>query len=153
MIDEKQISRLAGDFLKGTDKFLVEIVVKPINHISVYMDGETRVSIEDCKGLSRYLEQNLDRDKEDFDLMVSSAGADRPLKLLRQYQKNIGKTLDVVTRSGSKLSGILTRVEKTGIELELEVKATKGVTSKKLHPLTFDEIKTAREAITFNKIK
>ena len=153
MIEEKQITRLAGEFLKGSDKFLVEVVIKPINHITVYMDGESRVSIEDCQGLSRHLEQMLDRDKEDFDLTISSAGADRPLKLLRQYLKNIGKSLDVVTKSGTKLSGILTRADQAGIELELEVKTGKKVTGKKMQLLTFDEIKTAKEVITFNKIK
>ncbi len=151
MITEKQVTGLIKEFLDGSDKFLIEVLIKPLNHIMVFIDGDHGVTIDDCKGLSRHLEQNLDREKEDFDLMVSSAGADRPLKVLRQYKKYIGKNLEIVTVSGAKTEGVLVFADRDGIKLEQEIKKSKKESEKKELDLKFNEIKSAKIVISFKK--
>jgi len=151
MITEDQVTKHIHDYFKGTDKFLVELHIKPINVISVFIDADTSISIEDCKELSRHLEQTLDREKEDFELTVSSSGLDRPLKLLRQYQKITGKSLDIVLNGGDKLSGKLVKADKTGIEIEQEINISKKEKTLKNVVIPFGNIKTAKKVITFKK--
>ena len=87
----------------GTRLFLAGISVQPGNRIFVYIDGDSAVTIGDCQELSRYIESRLDRSMEDYDLTVSSAGIDTPLQIPRQYPKNVGEILDIVTREGQTL--------------------------------------------------
>ena len=152
MITEKQIKKLIGQHLEGGEFFLVDLVVKPGNRVSVFIDGDHRVTIEACRELSRFIEDNLDRETEDFDLTVSSAGADRPLKLPRQYKKNIGNDLEVVTASGEKITGKVLNAGEDGIEIEqVPVKKTAKTIEKIVVSLKYDEIKTAKEVISFKK--
>jgi ribosome maturation factor RimP len=152
MITEKQLKKLIDDHFKGSDLFLVDFVIKPGNQISIFIDGDHRVTIEACRQLSHFLEDNLDRETEDFDLTVSSAGADRPLKLPRQYKKNLGNFLEIVTKSGDKVTGKVLIVNDSGIEIEpLAEKKTKKEVIIQMMKLTFDEIKSAKEVITFKK--
>jgi ribosome maturation factor RimP len=152
MITEKQIKKLVADYFKGDEFFLVDLVLKPGNKISVFIDGDHRVTIEACKQLSRFLEENLDRESEDFDLTVSSAGADRPLKLPRQYKKNIGNDLEVITKAGDKITGTILNAGEEGIELEQQpVKKSGKMQEKIVVSLKFDEIKSAKEVISFKK--
>jgi ribosome maturation factor RimP len=151
MIAEEQVQKLINDFFTGSDKFLVELHIKPINVISVFIDSDTNISIEDCRELSRYLEQGLDREKEDFELTVSSAGLDRPLKMLRQYLKMIGKSLDIVLLHGEKLQGKLVRADHFGIEIEQEIKISKKESKVKKIALNYENIRTAKTVITFKK--
>ncbi len=151
MITEDQVKKLINDYFQGSDKFLVELHIKPINVISIFIDADTTISIEDCRELSRHLEQGLNREKEDFELTVSSAGLDRPLKLLRQYQKMLWKSLDIILNSGEKLSGKLVKADNTGIEIEQEIKLSKKETTLKNVVIPFDSIKTAKKVITFKK--
>jgi ribosome maturation factor RimP len=151
MITEIQIKKLIEEHFTGNDLFLVDMFVKSGNLIHVFIDGDHGVKIEDCRDLSRFLENSLDRETEDFDLTVSSAGADRPLKLPRQYKKNIGKELEVVTDSGEKITGVILNSNETGIELEQLVKKSKKEIEKIIVKLKFDEIKSAKEVISFKK--
>jgi ribosome maturation factor RimP len=149
MVTETKITNIIQEYLKGSDKFLIEVLIKPINHIMVFIDGDHGVTIDDCQTLSRLLEQKLDRDREDFDLMVSSAGADRPLQVLRQYRKYLGKELDVITNTGNKISGKLLKAEASGINIELEIKKSKKEIEKKTVELKYDEIKSAKTILSF----
>jgi len=151
MITEDRVENLVRDFFEGTDRFLVELSIKPNNSISIFIDSDTGISLENCRELSRFLEKGLDREKEDFELTVSSAGLDRPLKLLRQYQKIIGQSLDIVLNGGGKLSGKLLLADQNKIEIEQEVKISKKETSVKKSVITYDSIKTAKKVITFKK--
>jgi ribosome maturation factor RimP len=152
MITEESITRLIKTHLSGGDIFLVEVSVKTGNRISVYLDGDQGVNIDVCRELNHYLNESLDRDKEDFDLTVSSAGADRPLKWPRQYQKNTGKALDIVTKSGEKLTGTVLQASETGVDLEIfPLKKNKKDQEKKIVSLTYSDIKTAKEVITFKQ--
>lgn len=152
MITETQIRAITDPYLEGTLFFVAEVSIRPGNRISVYLDGDQRVTIENCILVSRYLESVLDRESEDYDLTVSSFGADRPLIMPRQYKKNIGSGMQVVTHGGDKLSGTLLHADDNEIHLEVVIpgKTKKEKEMAVLH-LSFKEIKTAKELITFKK--
>lgn len=153
MITEEQIHTLATEYLGGSGMFVVDISIKSGNRIAVYIDGLSRVSVEQCIKLSRYLESQLDREKEDFDLTVSSWGADRPLKMPAQYRKNIGFQLEITPKEGNAVTGTLIIADQEHIELEvIEQKSKKkSDVEKKILTYKFSDIKTAKEVITFKK--
>ncbi len=99
--------------------FIVDISISAKNSINVDLDKEgSYVSIEECMAVSRNIEHNLDREEQDFELQVSSAGLDKPFRVLKQYIKNIDKEVDVVMKDGAKLSGILKAADDKNITLE-----------------------------------
>jgi ribosome maturation factor RimP len=152
MITEAKLIRLIDAHLDGGEIFLVDVVIKTGNRISVFIDGDHGVTIEVCRELNHFLNESLDRDTEDFDLTVSSSGADRVLKLPRQYQKNIGKALDVITSTGEKMQGVVFKVNETGIELEIvPLKKNRKDPEIKIVSLNFSDIKSAKEVITFKQ--
>ena len=146
MIEKIKILELVNTVLDGSEKFLVNLKITPDNRIYVDIDGDNGITIDDCIELSRAIEGQLDREEEDFELNVSSAGADQPLKLTRQYRKNVGRNLEVVTLDGERAEGILEDASDEGIVLR-----TKG--TKKQAPETlrfaYRDIKSARVAINF----
>jgi ribosome maturation factor RimP len=146
MITIDKIQKLAEEKLAEGTNFIVDIAVKTGNKIIVLLDNDNGVSIGDCVAMSRHIESNLDREAADFELNVMSPGLSEPFKILRQYQKNIGKHVDVVTKEGKKLSGKLLKAEESGIELETKVKET--VAGKKGKQLIINNIN-----LTFNQIK
>jgi ribosome maturation factor RimP len=151
MINRDHIRNLIEERLSGSRLFLTDISVQPSNRIFVYIDGDTPVSIHDCQELSRYIESWLDRNKEDYDLTVSSAGLDSPLRLARQYPKNIGETLNIVTDGGENIRGRLVSADETGIGIEKEVRTGKKTMEKTQVNLTYDRIRSARIEVTFKK--
>ncbi len=136
--------------LEYADTFLVDLRIKD-NKIEVFLDSDTGISFATCQKMSRWLEAVLDDKKyfgEAYTLDVSSPGVGSPLKLLRQYPKNIGRTIDVKTSEKS-VKGILTKVENDSIFVEYEVKFKEGKKNKK--SIVTDEIKY--ENIIESKIK
>ena len=107
MIEKKTICEIVEDWLKDKDYFLVEVTVSPDDKIVVEIDHKDGVWIEDCVELSRYIESRLNRDAEDFELEVGSAGIGQPFKVLRQYEINVGEPVEVLTTNGKKLVGTL----------------------------------------------
>jgi ribosome maturation factor RimP len=107
MITEKKIRELIEEKIKGTDRFIVSVKVSTSKKIEVLLDGLTNIAINDCIEISRFIESSLDREQEDFELMVSSAGIDQPFTVEKQYQKNIGRELTVLKKDGVKLKGVL----------------------------------------------
>ena len=146
MIEKIKILELVQGALEGTDKYLVNLKVTPDNRIYVDIDGDNGVNIDDCIELSRAVESQLDRDEEDFELNVSSAGADSPLKLTRQYVKNVGRDLEVVMFDGKDAEGTLENADDNGIVLR--TKGTKKQAPETLH-LAYSDIKTARVVLKF----
>jgi len=104
--------------IDGTDYFLVDLSVSSSNAILVEIDSAEGVKISDCVAISRHIEGNLDREEVDFELSVSSAGVGRPFKILKQYEKNIGKEVEVLLVDGQKLKGELQKADKDGIVLK-----------------------------------
>lgn len=148
MIDRKKIEGLIEDKLQGTDRFLVELKISEANHIQVFIDGDSQVDITDCVQVSRDIESHLDREEEDFELHVSSAGLDLPLRKKRQYQKYVGKMLRIKTNSDEI---ILLRLEAVH-EKEIEgVPLQKNKNAKKGAPKQFIELEKVN--ISFDSIK
>ena len=96
MIEKETIKKLVDEWLEGKDYFLVDIEIGNDNKIVVEIDHADGVWIEDCVELSKHIEDNLDRDKEDFELEVGSAGLGQPFKVLQQYVNFIGKEVEVL---------------------------------------------------------
>ena len=131
MIKKEQIVKLTEECLEGTSRFVVKISVGKDNQINVYIDGDEGVTIAHCVELSRYIENSLDRDVEDYELKVSTAGVGQPFVNLRQYVKNIGKPVEVLLEDGSKKQGILQAADAEKITLAEAVK-DKNKKSKKI---------------------
>ena len=121
MISKKEIVKLAEERIKELDNgnYLVDVTVSLKNAISVKMDNlNGGVSVKDCVSVSRNIEHNLDREKEDFELQVSSPGLDKPSMVMQQYLKNIGKQVSVVTLGNVTLTGELVEASQKEISLK-----------------------------------
>jgi ribosome maturation factor RimP len=147
------ISNLISDLLKDEPEyFLVRVHVRPINHISVYVDGDQGITIEKCVRLNRALykkivEMGVCADGE-FALEVSSPGVDEPLLGVRQYKKNIGRMVKVDLKEGKSIEGKLTSAN----EMEIEIEETKGKGKKQEvlhHGFSHDEITSTTVKIIF----
>jgi ribosome maturation factor RimP len=114
MIDKEFVQEIAEMHLEGTPMFLVDVAVRPGNIIVVEVDSDEAIGIDDCIALSRNIESRIDRDVEDFELEVGSSGLTSPFKIPRQYQKNIGNEVEVLTKAGQKLSGVLKSSDESG---------------------------------------
>jgi ribosome maturation factor RimP len=146
MISKEKIQTLADQKLAESSNFIVDISVKTGNKIVILLDNDNGISINDCVAMSRHIEEGLDREVEDFELNVMSPGLIEPFKIVRQYQKNIGKQVDVVTKEGKKLSGKLLKA--TDLEIALETRSKEKVEGKKGKQLIINNI-----ILSFNQIK
>lgn len=146
MIEKIKILELVNQALEGSDKFLVNLKITPDNRIYVDIDGDNGITVDDCIELSRAIESHLDRDEEDFALDVSSAGADQPLKLRRQYVKNIGRDVEALASDGEKTVGTLTEVGEESFTLHIA-----GTKKQPPHDvqLRFADMKSVRVVIKF----
>lgn len=157
MIQEETIVRLVKEKLEGTSKFLVEVKVKPSNKILIFIDDSAQgLAISDCVELSRYIESHLDREKEDFELEVSSPGMDQPLLVFQQYTKSIGRQVAVILKDGVKHVGKLIAADENGIVVEKTYKERTDPSKKKKELITehiqirFPEMKETRKMVSFN---
>ena len=149
MADQNIIEHHLEGILAGKDIFLVGVKVDNNNKIIVHIDTHEGISIDDCVRVSKELEEKLDREMEDFALEVSSPGLDSPFRVIEQYQKNIGKKINLVKTDGEKLDGILKKTGKNGIVLEI-IRGKKGQPKDpELLELAFTEIKSGRVSIQF----
>ena len=120
MIDSSLIKSLALKYLEDKECYLVDVTVSSDNRIVVEIDSDTSVSIDFCIAMSRHIESELNRDVEDFELEVGSTGLTEPFKLVRQYTKNIGNEVEVLTCDGRKLKGVLLDANEENFLLETE---------------------------------
>ena len=111
MIDKNIVRRLVDEWLEGKEYFLVDIQISPDSKVVVEIDHADGVWIEDCVELSKFIEENLSRDEEDYELEVGSAGLGQPFKVPQQYINFIGKEVEVLDHDGRKVSGILKSVD------------------------------------------
>ena len=154
MIDKQMVIQLAEEKLASSGNYLVDVEIQPGNVIIVEIDNDEAVCIDDCVELSRFIEEHLDRDSEDFELEVGSAGITSPFKILRQYQKNIGKEVEVLLASDMKLTGILKSADENGIVLTVEKQvkpegAKRKITVEENLAYTYNEIKSTKYLIRF----
>lgn len=122
MIDKNLIASIVEEQLEGTDGFLVDVRVSPTNVVTVEIDSMTGVDIDTCARLTRAIEEKVDREVEDYELEVGSAGLTSPFKVAKQYEKNIGNDIEVLTRDGRKLSGTLQSIAPDGESFVMTVK-------------------------------
>lgn len=154
MIERKTISLIVGEWLEGKDYFLVDVTVSPDGSIVVEIDHADGVWIEDCVDLSRYIESKLDRDREDYELEVGSAGIGQPFKVIQQYHTHIGKEVEVLTKAGRKLKGVLKKAGEQDfvIGIQKKIKA-EGAKRPELveeeETLPYGEIKYTKYLISF----
>jgi len=150
-----QIEEIVNGLITEPNLFLVEVNIGSYNkttRVSVILDGDEGIGIDECAILSRELGQKLE-ELAIFDvaytLEVSSPGIDKPLKLKRQYFKNIGRNIKVVKKDGTTFIGVLTEVKEETILLKQEkkIKSKVEVTD---HLINFEEIKSTTIVISFN---
>jgi ribosome maturation factor RimP len=150
MIDRTVVLQMTEEYLKDSPLFLIDVLVKPGNRILVFIDGDKEVTISDCARVSRYIESNLHRDEEDFELRISSAGIDHPYKFLRQYVKNQGRPVQVVLHDGTLISGILRTANEQFIEIQQPGAGKKNnLQEGSMQQIPFVQIKETRGIIAF----
>jgi ribosome maturation factor RimP len=154
MIDVKHVMEIAERFLADTDMFVVECKISPMGDIELLIDSDTAVKLEDCATLNRAIEAELDREIEDYSLMVASAGIGSELKLLRQYKKILGNSVEVLLKDGIKILAKLNDATEEGIVLSYEEKqAVEGkkrkVTVEVTKEYKWEEIKYVKEYLDF----
>jgi ribosome maturation factor RimP len=154
MLDKSVINQIVESYLQGGEHYLVDVKVTPDNRIQVEIDSFAGVSLDDCVALNRFLESKLDREVEDYELEVSSAGLSSPFKVLKQYEKNIGKEVEVLTTDGKKMTGMLNAVspDAVGLTVEKVIKEEGAKRKKNIQEeitLSFKNIKTTKLIIRF----
>lgn len=132
--------------------FLVDVKIHPTNNVKVFVDGDKGISIGQCAAYNRQLYKTIDTaglfPGGDFSLEFSSPGLDEPLKLFRQYRKNLGRKVEVTLKDGRRTDGVLKEATETGIAVE----ETRGKNKKKetiQHHIPLEEIKSTKIQIVF----
>ena len=154
MIDKNIVKNLVEQWLEGKDYFLVGIEINSDNKIVVEIDHADGVWIEDCVELSRFIEDHLDREQEDYELEVGSAGLGQPFKVEQQYHNFVGKEVEVLDGDGKKYKGVLKSV--SGRDFTVTISEKVKVEGKKRPQLqevdrafTMDGVKYCKYLISF----
>ena len=154
MIDKQQVISIAEKWLNTKEGyFLVDVDVTTDNRIVVEIDQAEGVWIDDCVDLSRFIEASLDRDVEDYELEVGSAGIGQPFKVLQQYINHIGQEVEVLPKSGAKLKGILVSADEKGFAVQVQQKqkvegSKRPKTVEVEMPFGYDEVKYVKYVIS-----
>lgn len=154
MIEKSTVSQIVNDWLKGKEYFVVDVNVSPDDKILVEIDHAEGVWIEDCVELSKYIESQLNREEEDYELEVGSAGIGQPFKVLQQYYIHLGCDVEVLTKGGIKYTGLLKDVneERFVVTVQKKVKEAGEKRPKLVDEdlsFTYDEIKYTKYLISF----
>lgn len=154
MIDKSVVKTLVEEWLADKDYFLVDIQISQDDKIVVEIDHADGVWIEDCVDLSKYIEDHLSRDEEDYELEVGSAGLGQPFKVPQQYINFIGKEVEVLNADGKKIKGILKNVEGNNFTVTTQEKVkVEGKKRPQLedvdHQFQMDNIKYCKYLIAF----
>ncbi|KFE98689.1 hypothetical protein IX39_14795 [Chryseobacterium formosense] len=151
----KNIETLLNDFLETRkDLFLIDLKISAGDDITVILDGDNGVSVQDCLDASRAIEFNMDREEHDFSLQVMSAGLSEPLSIPRQFQKNIGREIEVLLNDSTKIEGELAKVDDEKVTLVLRYRKPKEVGKGKVDveeekEIPYSEIKKALVVLKF----
>lgn len=154
MIEQHVIYNLVASYLVHTEIFIVEVRVTSNNRIEIEIDSKKGVTIDECVQLSQFIESKLDREKEDFELEVGSAGLSAPFKVLQQYEKYLGDEVEVITKKGEKFSGVLNKVDLQEFEITILEKVKEEGAKRKKNvertlQFTYDEVKKTNYLIRF----
>lgn len=154
MIEKALVEQAVSRALEGSDMFLVDLTVSADNRIVVEVDSMKPMDIDSCAQLNRRIEESLNRDEEDFELEVGSAGLTSPFKVKAQFDKNIGNEVEVLTRDGRKFSGKLTEAgdETFTVEVARKVKkegAKRPVVELQPETMAYGDAKSVKYVINF----
>ena len=154
MISKAKVTEIVNEWLAEKEYFLVDVSVSADNCVSVEIDHADGVWIEDCVLLSRHIEANLDRDVEDYELEVGSAGIGQPFKVLRQYINHIGKEVEVLAKDGKKYRGMMARADEAEFAVTIQVKekpegAKRPVLVDKEYAWRYEDVKYTKYLIKF----
>ncbi len=154
MIDKQKVEAIVGDWLVGKDYFLTDVQVSNDDRIVVEIDHKDGVWIDDCVELSQYIEAHLDREEEDYELEVGSAGIGQPFKVMQQYLNHVGDEIEVLTVAGQKRQGILISADADEIVVNVKTKvklegSKRPKTIDVANTIPLSEIKETRAVISF----
>lgn len=154
MIDKNIVRNLVEEWLEDKEYFLVDVMVDANNKVVVEIDHAEGVWIEDCVELSRFIESRMDRDAEDYELEVGSAGIGQPFKVVQQYINHVGQEVEVLTKEGKKLVGVLKDANDSQFVVSVPTKVKEeGAKRPKLvdidETFTYDNIKYTKYLISF----
>ena len=146
MIDKTALEQVINEALEGSKLYLVTLKVSKDNIIDVALDSDEDITIDDCVAVNDAVHAAFDRDEEDYELTVGSYGITSPLLLPRQYQKNVGYEVEVLTADGRKLKGVLADADEEGFTLTMTVK-------RKLEGKKRPELVEEQERFNYSDIK
>lgn len=154
MIDKQKVEAIVEQWLAGKDYFLTDVQVSDDDRIVVEIDHKDGVWIDDCVELSQYIEAHLDREEEDYELEVGSAGIGQPFKVRQQYLNHVGDEIEVITTSGQKMQGVLTEAKEDEIVVAVKTKVKpEGSKRPKIvdvaNTIPMKEVKEVRAVIKF----
>lgn len=149
MITKDHIRKLAENHISGTGIFLVDVRLSSTGRITVIIDRNEGVTIDDCAEMSRYISSELGGEVGDFELNVSSPGLDMPLMVIEQYRKNEGRMVDVVSNDGSREKGTLMNVTHGGFDLRVDTKQKKKEDDSVIRSFNFEDVKSVKVIISF----
>ena len=154
MIDKNVVRNLVEEWLQDKEYFLVDVEISPDDRIVVEIDHADGVWIEDCVELSRYIEDRLDRDEEDYELEVGSAGLGQPFKVPQQYVNFIGKNVEVLDSDGKKVQGVLKSVDGNDFTVTVAEKVKQEGKKRPVltdvdHTYQMDKVKYTKYLISF----
>ena len=154
MIDKNVVRNLVEEWLQDKEYFLVDVEISPDDRIVVEIDHADGVWIEDCVELSRYIEDRLDRDEEDYELEVGSAGLGQPFKVPQQYVNFIGKNVEVLDGVGKKVKGVLKSVDGNDFTVTVAEKVKQEGKKRPVltdvdHTYQMDKVKYTKYLISF----
>ena len=154
MIDKRIVSGIVNEWLEDKEYFLVDVAVSSDDKIVVEIDHAEGVWIDDCVELSRFIESKLDREEEDYELEVGSAGIGQPFKVLQQYLIHIGQEVEVLTKQGQKLEGVMKDANEENFTVTIQkIVKPEGAKRPKLVDedvtFTYEEIKYTKYLISF----
>ena len=153
-MDIKEITAVAEKALEGSDMFVVDCTITPDNTIDLTIDSDTSVSIDACAMINRAISDTFNRDEEDYQLTVAPEGIGEPLRLVPQYQKLVGESIEVLLKSGVKILATLDEVSEETITISYdEAVVVEGKKKKQMqrttHTYSFDEIKWTKEYLDY----
>ena len=154
MIEKNKITDIVNAKLDGSKYYLVDVQVTKTNEINVEIDADEGVDIDFCVELSRFIESQLDRETEDFELNVGSAGLTTPFKIKRQYEKNLGNQIEVLAADGRKHRGELVAVDEETFRVDEKVMEKRDGDKRKKENVNtceyrYDEVKKVTCLIDF----
>ena len=154
MIDKNVVRNLVEEWLQDKEYFLVDVEISPDDRKEVEIDHADGVWIEDCVELSRYIEDRLDRDEEDYELEVGSAGLGQPFKVPQQYVNFIGKNVEVLDSDGKKVKGVLKSVDGNDFTVTVAEKVKQEGKKRPVltdvdHTYQMDKVKYTKYLISF----